>query len=180
MTHPREKQSAAQRTFAQYTQYITEAFLEKYGYSYENQSNVRNTWRAKHPYSKEAEDLLIFKSKMFIRFLDARNSNSTNPQFLKALTGLMADYLSAYSMKNPDVPNRKKAKEMLNRALYDQSVYIQDLLARQAVSRINKKTSTTKRISSTQSKKAAAAKNRHDNIQRIRIQVVETVLIKKR
>ena len=102
------KQSAAQRIFGQYAVCITEKLLEKYGPSYASQSVIRNTWRNTFPYDKRVEDFLIFETKMYIRNLDRRDSNSTNPQFLLALTKLMADYLSAYTMKSNDTKTRKR------------------------------------------------------------------------
>ena len=130
-----KKQTAAQRVFSSYTTYISETVIETYGPSYANQETMRNTWRNKIPYTDEIADFLVFKTNMYIRFLDARDSNSTNPQFLQALTHLIADYLSAYTMHSPKKLTRKKAKEILNKLLYDNSAYIRNLLERQAMER---------------------------------------------
>ena len=135
MNNKRNKMSAAQKTFSTYTKYITEEFLDEYGASYSTVESIKNTWRHKTPYNKEVEDFLIFKSKMFIRLLDTRDSNSTNPEFLKALINLISDYLSAYTQNSPENIKRKKAKEQLNRILYNQSAYIQNLIEKQAINR---------------------------------------------
>ena len=130
-----KKQTAAQKVFSTHTIHITNMILEKFGPSYATKAEVRITARRKIPYAPEVENFIIFQTKMFIRFLDSRNSDSTNPQFLNALTNLMADYLSAYTMHNHNIPTRKKAKEILKHTLYDNSSYIQKLLARQEMER---------------------------------------------
>ena len=130
-----KKQTAAQRAFSSYTTYISETVIDTYGPSYANQETMRNTWRNQIPYTDEIADFLVFKTHMYIRFLDSRDSNSTNPQFLEALAREIADYLSAYTVRNPKHANRKKAKEVLKIELYDESSYIQNLLARQAAAR---------------------------------------------
>lgn len=135
MKPDKRKQTAAQRVFSNYTVYISNMVIEQYGPSYSSQLEMRNTWRCKIPYTDEIEDFLIFKTKMFIRFLDSRNSNSTNPQFLDALTRRMADYLSAYTVRSLKRETRKKAREQLRITLYDESTYIQNLLLRQAINR---------------------------------------------
>ncbi len=72
---------------------------------------------------------------MFIRLLDSRDSASTDPRFLLALTRLMADYLAKFCMLSPDVPTRKKAFKNLHAELYDNFGYIQHLLNIQAQKR---------------------------------------------
>lgn len=135
MTKNSKKQTATQRIFAAYTKYISELVLDKYGPSYSTQEEMRNSWRHKIQYSSEIENFLIFKTQMFIRFLDSRDSNSTNPQVLDALTREIADYLSAYTMRVPNVPTRKKAKTILKHTLYDNSSYIRYLLINQELKR---------------------------------------------
>lgn len=183
MNNKRNKISAAQKTFSAYTKYITEEFLEKYGASYSNAESVKNTWRHKTPYYKEIEDFLIFKSKMFIRLLDTRDSNSTNPEFLKALIDLISDYLSAYTQKSSEKIKRKKAKEQLNRILYNQSAYIQTLLEKQAINRAKRNHRQTKYIRETRSKKSEtqnALQNFNTTKKFIKVQSVEMCYIKNK
>ena len=176
------KQSAAQRIFGQYAVYITEKLLEKYGPYYASQSVIRNTWRNTFPYDKRVEDFLIFETKMYIRNLDRRDSNSTNPQFLLALTKLMADYLSAYTMKSNDTKTRKKARQMMERILYDQSAYIQHLLETQEIARMNKRAAhyVHAHKNSPQARSNKNAKHQFNEKQRIHVQITETIIVHKR
>lgn len=174
--------SASQKTFSAYAKYITEEFLEKYGASYTTSESVKNSWRYKTPYSKEIEDFLIFKSKMFIRLLDSRDSNSTNPEFLKALITLIADYLSAYTQNNPEITNRKKAKEQLNRALYNQSAYIQNLLTVQAENRMRRDYKQAKYVRENKRKqnKTKNAQREFNKKKQLKLQLVGLVYIKNK
>lgn len=130
-----KKQTATQRTFATYTREITALFLDKYGTSYATQENTRNTWRETCAYSAAAYDFLILQTRVFIRLLPHDKSSSTNPQFLDSLTSLMADYLSAYTMKQPNIANRKQAKEKLKDALYNEFGYIQTIIQKRQAKR---------------------------------------------
>ncbi len=183
MNNKRNKMSAAQKTFSTYTKYITEEFLDKYGASYSTVESIKNTWRHKTPYNKEVEDFLIFKSKMFIRLLDTRDSNSTNPEFLKALINLISDYLSAYTQNSPENIKRKKAKEQLNRILYNQSAYIQNLIEKQAINRANHNRKQKKYIREVRNKKSEAQntqQNFNNSKKFIKVKVVEMCYIKNK
>ncbi len=135
MTKFSNAQTASQRVFATYTRSISELFLDKYGASYATQENTRNTWRASAEYSRDAEEFLILQSRIFIRMLDSRDPNSTNPQFLKSLTNLMADYLSAYTKKNPIYHSRNEAKAALKELLFTKFGYINRLQNAQTAAR---------------------------------------------
>lgn len=179
-----QKQTAAQKTFSAYTKYISKLVIEKYGPSYSDPQEIRNRWRNLIPYCPEIENFLIFQTKMYIRFLDSRDSNSTNPQFLEALVKLMADYLSAYTMQKNSNITRKKAKELLRAELYDNCSYIQHLLARQAAAREIQDASkryTYKRPSRERQKQAQESAKRNFNEERNMrsIQVIK-ITIKKR
>ena len=128
--------SAAQIQFSDFTRDITEQFLKQDKDSYRTQAETRNRWRYECEYTPEAEDHLIFQSRLYLRVLNAKDSKSTNPQFLNALTNLMADYLSAYTMRK--VCTRKVAKQELKKALYDNNPYIQQMLTRQEIARKQK------------------------------------------
>lgn len=174
--------SASQKTFSTYTKHITEEILATYGPSYSTPETVKNSWRHKTPYKKEIEDFLIFKSKMFIRLLDPRDSNSTNPEFLKALITLIADYLSAYTHKNSEIPTRKKAKELLFRTLYNQSAYIQNLLAIQAEKRTRRDYKQAKYVRENKRKQNNTKNIQQDfnNKKQIKIKLVGLVYIKNK
>lgn len=174
-----QQQTAAQRTFSQYVKYITKIVLEEYGPSYANPNEILNTWRKLFPYSKTVEDFLIFKTKIFIRTLDGRDSNSTNPQFLQALIREISDYLSAYTMKNPNIHTRKKAKTLLFDALYNQSAYIQNLLNRQMIAR-NQRDAKHHKYKRTYNKHPGNNINRKfENSKEFQIHIVRTIIIKQ-
>lgn len=135
MKNFRNQQTASQRAFAVYTRNISELFLDKYGASYATQENTRNTWRTSVAYSRDAEEFLILQSRIFIRTLDSRDPNSTNPQFLKSLTNLMADYLSGYTKKNPIYHSRNEAKAALKELLFTKFGYINRLQNAQTAAR---------------------------------------------
>lgn len=171
--------TASKRLFLNYKQnLILDLIQQPFSPSYSTIESLGNKWFRIIPFSKKIEDWLIFKTKIYIRSLDSRNSNYTNPVFLKAFIKEVADYLSLYSQNNPDMVNRKKANEYLNRALYDQSAYIQMLLSRQALKRSvkssdakfkNRKRNTkkTNRTNSENDKKA------FNNKTYIRVQIVD-------
>ncbi len=123
--------------FNKYTREISTAVIEKYGSSYQTQSNLRNAWRNTIVYSAETEDFLILFTKVYIRNLDKGISNNRNPQFLHSLIAEMADYLSKYTSKNytsaktNTAKKRKISKSLLMHTLFDDFDYIQDMLATQ-------------------------------------------------
>lgn len=117
---------------SKYIPSISTEFLNEYGRSYQTFETVKNNWRRDNMYSAVAEEFLIFKSKMFLRCLDSRDSNSTNPQFLRRLAYLMADYLAAYTHRKPGCPSRPVAYKELKKKLYDENPYIQKMLQQQA------------------------------------------------
>lgn len=135
--------SAVDLIFHDYTRYITTEFLDKFGLSYSNQENTRNTWRDNYPYSADAERYLIAKSITFLATLSRNNSNNTQPDFLRSLTREMADYLSKYTMHKFPLPDNNKGRKLVrNRAkaelhikLYDDCWYIKNLLAKQKTKR---------------------------------------------
>lgn len=113
---------------------------------------------------------------------DSRDSNSTNPEFLKALITLIADYLSAYTQNNPEITNRKKAKEQLNRALYNQSAYIQNLLTVQAENRMRRDYKQAKYVRENKRKqnKTKNAQREFNNKKQLKLQLVGLVYIKNK
>lgn len=121
--------SAVSKQFANFTQHITKLFLEHFGKSYMTQESIRNRWRAECDYSAKAEEFLILQSRTYLRNLNQRDTKSTNPSFLGALTSLMADYLSAYTMRSGI--KRRQAEKALKNALYTENPYILRLLAEQ-------------------------------------------------
>lgn len=127
MTYKTTGPTAKQIEFIKYTKSITDFWIENCNISYLTSDSVRNSWRYKSPYSDEMADNLILFSKTYLRALSSSNANNTNPQFLHALVKLMADYLSGYTMRAPNCPNRKAAKQALFDALYTNSRFINHL-----------------------------------------------------
>lgn len=178
MTFIKNGKSAARIKFSEYVKYISDYMLINYGPSYSTRTNVRK----RTEYKPEIEQDLIFQTRTFIKLLSSSSSNSTNPEFLRALTNLMADYLSGYTMHKPNCPNRKKVKELLQSELYDENPYIKDLLARQAAAREarNHKPVTAKRPAGPRGKKYDAAKREFDDIKKLQINIFQTVYIKRK
>lgn len=128
----RRKPSAAARVFTQeYTPFIQDKVINYYGPSYSSVADFGNAWRTKITWSQEIEDYAIFQSRLFIIMLDSKSSNSTNPQFLKALTQMMAEYLAKFSIQAPNPPTRKSATEKIENLLFHKNNHIQNILAAQ-------------------------------------------------
>ena len=128
-------QTATQRTFSYYTKYISNKIIKKYGPTLSNYEDIKNEWRYSVPFSKEIEEYIILKTRVYIITLDSRNPNYTNPDFLKSLIRSISDYLSVYTMRSDEMQNRKKAKEILKLKLYDEFQYIKNMIERQAYKR---------------------------------------------
>lgn len=118
-----------------YVPEVSNLIYQKYGPSYSTFENLRNRWRAEIRYSLQIEDELILHAKTFIRTM-GDDSRYTNPQFLEAFVIRVADYLSAYIMRNPAYVTRKEAKMALKSQLWDNFFYIQNMLAAQARKRL--------------------------------------------
>ncbi len=132
--------SAVQKLFSQYITYIAQQIIiSEHAKSYMTPTESRNKWRVMIDYKPEVEEFLIQKTKVFIRLLDLRDSNSTNPVFLKSFVNLVADYLSGYTAHNKNVTRRSEVKR-LTKVLWDENSYIQGLLAAQRQKRIEPKT----------------------------------------
>lgn len=138
----KNKKSARGAKFAEYTNYITDLFLAKYGQGLIIKSEIRNSWRYKFLYSPEAESFLILMTRTFIRSLNNADSNSTNPQFLDSLTTDIADYLSGYTVRglpstgyNSRTARRNAAKAIIKSAIFTDFPYIQNLFKEQAKKR---------------------------------------------
>lgn len=136
------KPTKTQIVLSDYISFISPLIIteHKHGISYMDTVASRNKWREQIPYSNETEQFLINKSKLFIRMLDSRDSTSTNPVFLKALINEIADYLSAYTVRNPNVKRtRRTATKLMIQELWDNNSYILGLLLYQAEKRERKK-----------------------------------------
>ena len=149
------KDTAAQKQFENFVRHITELFLPEFGKSFMTQENTGNRWRTECDYKPEAEKFLILESRTYLHVLDYRDAKSTNPDFLKSLTNLMADYLSAYTMRAGGT--RKNAKEALKAALYSENPYIQQLLRTQEQKRHERVKRTPQSV---------AARRKHERIER--------------
>lgn len=135
MTVFRNASPAATHELGMYSRHITKLFLDKFGPSYTSAEEIHNSWRKIIPYSADAEDFLILKTRTYIRMLDPQDSNSRNLSYLKLLTKMMADYLTAYTHRNPAMANRNMARKRIEAALYDDFAYIKYLAAKQAAAR---------------------------------------------
>lgn len=136
--------SVAHKQFNNFIAYICDRVIDAHGKSYMNVENTRNKWRDQLGYKPEIEKFLISESKLYIRTLDSRNPNSTNPQFLKSLVNLMADYLSGYTHRINEKTTRNHARRKLIEALWDKNSYIQGMLLYQEQKRIERKENPTK------------------------------------
>ena len=130
--------SAAEVQFHDYIRDIQEAVISTYGPSYAEVDKIRNKWREIIRWSKEIEDFLILKSKIYIKTLDYRAAKSTDLAFLKSLTKLMADYLSGYGMNKPGT-SRRQSKEQIFARLWTENSYIIGLQLSQAKKRYDRK-----------------------------------------
>ena len=171
--------SAVSKQFADFTQYISRLFLYDFGKSYMTQENIRNRWRAECDYKPEAEQFLILKSKTYLRMLDSCDPKSKDPHFLNALTNLMADYLSAYTMRAGGT--RKSAKDKLKAELYTENSYIQNLLADQAKKRKEGHKRTPQIVAARRKRDAAVAANQARELHRqVMGEFAETSTYRKR
>jgi len=139
----RTKPSASQIMFGKvYVPLICKRVYTQFGASYTTYETDRNTWRATILYSAEIEKEIILATKTFIRCeLEKYNKKlPENLDFLKAFITNIVDYLSAYTMKNPEFPGRtrKKAKAALMDTLWGKFDYIQMLLIRQEVQAVRR------------------------------------------
>ena len=105
-----------------YEEEISNAVISKFGGSYSTYNEIHSNWRTTFPYYKEIENFIIAQTKTYIRNLDPRKSDSTNPQFLHALITFIANFLSLYTM-------RAEAELCTNFS------YTQNLIARQLAAR---------------------------------------------
>ncbi|MBE6461607.1 MAG: hypothetical protein E7006_02055 [Alphaproteobacteria bacterium] len=137
--------SAAQQLFHEYIMETSKKFISSFGPAYMFQHEVRNRWRNEIPYSEKAEDFLVYDTRLFLRLLNDKNPNSTNPVFLKSLINLIVDYLSAYTMRAPG-RTRNAAKKILKDKLWDNNPYIQNMLARQAQTKQERKHRTPQTV----------------------------------
>ena len=134
-----KKPTKAHLVLSDFISFISPMIILEHGVSYMDMVASRNKWRDQIPYSSETEQFLIIQSKVFIRTLDSRNSRSVNPAFLKALVNEIADYLSAYTVRNPNIKRtRRAATKSMIQHLWDNNAYIQGILAYQAEKREKK------------------------------------------
>ena len=77
----KQGETVADKLLGKYKQYIAEEVYENHGLGPRGKDN----WIESFPYSTSMEAFIIKNTKLWIRLLDSRDSNSSNPQFLKAL-----------------------------------------------------------------------------------------------
>lgn len=127
----RNKNSAAFQEFLKYKVHILEKFLDKFGKSYDSVESLRDRWFHEYKYTADAEQFLIDESKLYLRLCP----HYREIKFLNALTTHMAEYLSEYTMKYTEYPDkdarragRKIAKQKLKDELFTKNKYIQQLI----------------------------------------------------
>ncbi len=108
-------------------------------------SVVRETWRDSAPFTQELNNLVIYKSKMFIRMC-----SNTDLEFLRGLANWIAKYIAQYTQHSPKYsaiynPNTndawQAARADLQAILFDDFDYIQKLaIKKQANVEKNKRT----------------------------------------
>ncbi len=135
MRKNQNQETAAQLASSMYEEEISNAVISKFGGSYSTYNEIHSNWRTTFPYYKEIENFIIAQTKTYIRNLDPRKSDSTNPQFLHALITFIANFLSLYTMRADKSYTRKKARKILEAELYTNFSYIQNLIARQLAAR---------------------------------------------
>lgn len=143
--------TASEQVFEEYKSYIIKELHEnQYAPSFSTPESLTD-WQNVIEYSDRIKSFLTTKSIMFIATLNDKNSNCTCPYFLKALTAMMANYLSKYvmhgdaRMMSGEALSQKtinrifaKTREELHDKLYN-CKYIQMLFARQATKRAARK-----------------------------------------
>lgn len=126
----KHKQTPVQKQFSDFVEHITNLFVgSDFSKSYMTPEDIKNRWRYECAYKPEAVDFLILQSKTYLHMLSKESPNARNPQFLETLVKLMADYLSAYTMRGGST--RKNAKVVLEKVLFSENPYIQLLIAEQ-------------------------------------------------
>lgn len=123
-----KKPSVAITLFNQdYTNYISELFISEFGGSYQTAKDLKNTWRKTISPTQKTVDFLILHSKVYIRMLNIPCAK--NPQFLKSLTVNIADYLSSHFMEFDGYKGkRQNIKNSLEKVLFDDFDYIQNII----------------------------------------------------
>ena len=151
-----KQNSAADKALDDFKKYIGKLFIDKFDKrSCTSYETVGNCWRVECEYSAEAENFLILQSRTYLRNLDRNDSKSQNPSFLGALTSLMADFLSAYTMRSGTT--RRQAEKKLKKQLYTENPYIINLLAEQDKKRKDGYKRTPENVAARRKKEAAAA-----------------------
>lgn len=144
----KQGETVADKLLVKYKQYIAEEVYENYGLGPCGKDN----WIGSFPYSTSMESFIIKKTKLWIRLLDSRDANSSNPQFLKALINRIVAYLADWA---ENAPNRTKNSTIraLKRELWDNNSHIQGMLLLQQQQRNTPRTPQT-----------VAAKRRREHI----------------
>ena len=124
MTDTNKKVSLSHQTFHDFTTGISCIMIEKYAAPYQTLETMGNKWRNEIPYKSDIEKELITYSRTFIRTLPSGWSCSTDLWFLHRFTKDMADYLSAYTMRAPNVESRKDALRAMHAKLFAEFDYI--------------------------------------------------------
>ena len=100
---------------------INEYMFREHGFPYLSPDQQKGEWRKKIPYTPEIEADVIKFAANYI------NMQISNPQlaklktFVTKLVGIMADYISKYSARNPEYKCREQAIHALTETLTKKS-----------------------------------------------------------
>ena len=119
----KQGETVADKLLAKYKEYIAKEIYENHGLG----PRAKNNWIESFPYSVKMETFVIKNTKLWIRLLDSRDSNSTNPQFLKALVNRIVAYLAQWAEDAPK-RTRNSTVKFLKNELWDNNSYIQGMI----------------------------------------------------
>ncbi len=119
----KQGETVADKLLNKYKQYIAKEIYDNHGLG----PRAKDNWIESFPYSTNLEAFIIKNTKLWIRLLDSRDSNSTNPPFLKALVNRIVAYLADWAENAPN-HTRNSTIKALKRELWDENSYIQGML----------------------------------------------------
>ncbi len=119
---------AVHTAFNQYIAYISDKAIRTHGESYDTYAELKNNWRFQFPYTTKLEKWLILETKVFLRLMPAKYAH--NLDYLKSLINEIADFLSAYTMRQGNI-TRSDARQKMVYMLWDKNLMVQSLIQKQ-------------------------------------------------
>lgn len=126
---------AIHAAFNQYIAYISDKAIRVHGESYDTYAELKNNWRFQFPYTTELEKWLVLETKVFLRLMPAKDTH--NLGYLKSLINEIADFLSAYTMRQGNI-TRNDARQKIIYMLWDKNLMVQSLMLKQKQRQIQK------------------------------------------